>query len=576
MNKRDLTILTLLIMLLLLWPIVGPQLDRQLFPRPEPLPAELPVDDGGLAELEPGVEPEFGPRVEAEPPVMVEAEALEAEDVEPLVEERVTISNDVMRVTLSSLGASVVHAWMDEYREQRIDDGTVVEMDFADRPALVYRGLGGLDDRRSYRMETDPSDRRVVFEAETADGLMLTRSVTLDDSYRLRVVDVFSNRSDRVILLPEHDMQMGTMSESTGGDSRYAVYYMGVDALLHGGEGVQYLGKKLIPKAMKAAGVLEMESRLGKPVEWVAVKNRFFTQILAPENGGNDCLWVATREHLKAKGLQSVSAAVRLPSFQLEPEQAVLRETDYYLGPKKFSMLHQYGRSQVDVMDFGMFAPICKFLLWVLNVIHDKLWPYNYGVAIMLLTIIIRILFWPITHKGTESMRRMQEIQPLMKEIQAKYKDNPQKQQQEMFALYKKHKVNPIGGCLPMVIQIPVFFALFVVLRSAIELRYAEFLWIRDLSEPEHLFASVLPFGGLNILPIVMSVSMIWQQKLMPTTADPRQAKMMQFMPVIMLFVFYGFASGLVLYWTTNQFLMIIQQLLYQRRKAKKEAAAES
>jgi YidC/Oxa1 family membrane protein insertase len=571
MNKRDLTILSLLVMLLLLWPIVGPQIDRQLFPPSEAPPVPERAGEGDLPAPE-----DAGPAVTAAPgeagPVLVEAAAPEL--LEPVVEERVILSNDVLRVTFSSVGASVVHAWMEEYREQRVDDGSVVELDFAERPALTYQGLGGLDDQRAFRTEADPDARRVVFQAETPAGLDLTRTITLDDSYRLRVVDVFSNRADRVVILPEHDMRLGRMSESTGGDSRYSMYYMGVDALLQGGEGVEYLGKKLIPKALKNAGLLEMRNPLGKPVEWVAVKNRFFVQILAPENGGNDCLWEASREHAKSKGLQSVAAAVRLPSFQLEPEQAVLRETHYYIGPKKFSVLHQYGRAQVDVMDFGMFAPICKFLLWVLNLIHDKLWPYNYGVAIMLLTIIIRILFWPITHKGTESMRRMQEIQPLMKEIQGKYKDNPQKQQQEMFALYKKHKVNPVGGCLPMVIQIPVFFALFVVLRSAIELRYAEFLWIRDLSEPEHLFAELLPFGGLNILPVVMSVSMIWQQKLMPTTGDPRQAKMMQFMPVIMLFVFYGFASGLVLYWTTNQFLMIFQQLLYQRRKARKAAVA--
>jgi len=222
-------------------------------------------------------------------------------------------------------------------------------------------------------------------------------------------------------------------------------------------------------------------------------------------------------------------------------------------------------------MEFGMFAPICKFLLWVLNFIHDILWPHNYGVAIILLTVIIRVLFWPITHKGTESMRRMQDIQPLMKEIREKHKDNPQKQQQAMMGLYKEHKVNPIGGCLPMLIQLPVFFALFVVLRSAIELRFASFLWIRDLSEPENLFSNVLPIG-LNILPIIMAVTMVWQQKLTPTTADPRQAKMMQFMPVMMLFLFYTFAAGLVLYWTVSQCLMIVQQMLYQQRKDRKTA----
>jgi YidC/Oxa1 family membrane protein insertase len=166
----------------------------------------------------------------------------------------------------------------------------------------------------------------------------------------------------------------------------------------------------------------------------------------------------------------------------------------------------------------------------------------------------------------------MGEIQPLVKEIQAKYKDNPQKQQQEVMALYKEHKVNPMGGCLPMLVQIPVFIALFVVLRSAIELRFAPFLWIRDLSEPENLLAGMIPVvGSLNILPLVMAGTMFWQQKLTPGAGDPQQQKMMAFMPLLMLVFFYSFASGLVLYWTTNQCLMIAQQLINKRRQARKE-----
>jgi YidC/Oxa1 family membrane protein insertase len=204
-----------------------------------------------------------------------------------------------------------------------------------------------------------------------------------------------------------------------------------------------------------------------------------------------------------------------------------------------------------------------------MNWIYNIPWIHSYGIAIILLTILVRVVFWPITRKSTESMKKMQEIQPLVKAVQAKYKDNTQKQQQEVMALYKEHKVNPLGGCLPMLIQIPVFIALFVVLRSAIELRFAHFLWIRDLSQPENLFPGMLPFGlSLNLLPIFMAGTMFWQQKLTPSaSADPNQQKIMMFMPVMMLVMFYNFAAGLALYWTTQNILMIIQQLMMKKSK---------
>jgi YidC/Oxa1 family membrane protein insertase len=174
-------------------------------------------------------------------------------------------------------------------------------------------------------------------------------------------------------------------------------------------------------------------------------------------------------------------------------------------------------------------------------------------------------------------MKKMQELQPKMKEIQAKYKDNPQRMQQETFALYREHKVNPLSSCLPMLVQIPVFIALFNVLRAAVELRYAPFLWIGDLSEPEALFASWFPFGGLNILPVLMAVTTGLQSALTPSTGDKQQQKMMMFMmPAMMLFMFYNFASALSLYWTVSQGLSILQMWMIRRSVAKKEAEAQS
>jgi YidC/Oxa1 family membrane protein insertase len=164
----------------------------------------------------------------------------------------------------------------------------------------------------------------------------------------------------------------------------------------------------------------------------------------------------------------------------------------------------------------------------------------------------------------------MQELQPKLKEVQAKFKDNPQKMQQETWALYRENKVNPMSSCLPMLIQIPVFIALFTVLRSAVELRYAPFLWIGDLSEPENLFAGVLPLP-LNILPFLMSGTMALQSYLTPSMGDPQQQKMMMIMmPIMMLFMFYSFPSALSLYWTVSQVLSIVQMLMIRRSTAHK------
>jgi len=217
------------------------------------------------------------------------------------------------------------------------------------------------------------------------------------------------------------------------------------------------------------------------------------------------------------------------------------------------------------LMRFGTWRVFCEWLLSLLNIINK--FTHNYGAAIILMTILVRLLLLPITRKSAESMRRMQALQPRLKEIQAQFKDDPQKMQRETMRLYGEHKVNPLSSCLPMFIQLPVFVALFTVLRSAVGLRYAGFLWISDLSAPENLFKDSLGFG-LNILPILMAATMGLQSYLTPSAGDPSQQRMMMiFMPVMMLFMFYSFPSALSLYWTTSQ-LLGIGGLIYQRRKA--------
>jgi len=340
----------------------------------------------------------------------------------------------------------------------------------------------------------------------------------------------------------------------------------------------------------KLQAPLPVEIRVVKSmdIDWMAVKNKFFVQLLAPERSGNGFVMDAARavseketpENARTWAqtavINEVSGGMRFRERTVYPGKSFTRTMSYYVGPKKYSLLEELGNRQDEVMLYAWwewFRWLCKTLLWTLNAIY-KVIP-NYGVAIILLTIIVRIIFWPVTHKGTESMKRMQKIQPLVAGLKEKYKDKPQKLQQETMALYKTHKVNPMAGCLPMVVQMPVFIALFNVLRSAVELRFASFLWVSDLSEPEGLLEGMIPLvGSLNILPLLMTATTVMQQRMTPTSGDPQQQKMMVFMPVFMLFIFYSMPSALVLYWTTSQFLSILQLLRQKGKKACADGAA--
>ena len=248
-----------------------------------------------------------------------------------------------------------------------------------------------------------------------------------------------------------------------------------------------------------------------------------------------------------------------------------------YAGPKAYDQLRELNVGLEHIIDFGLFSIIARPLFWVLKFFYRFLG--NYGWAIVLLTIIVRIPFIPIINKGQKSMRKLQELQPKLAELREKYKKDPQRMQQETMELYKKYKVNPLGGCLPMLLQIPVFFALYKVLMVAIELRGAPFmLWITDLSAPDTLFGHIPAWfpmiGGFAVgpLPLAMGITMVIQQKMTPTSVDPAQNRMMMFMPVVFTFLFLNFASGLVLYWLTNNLLSIAQQFQTNRKLARQQS----
>jgi YidC/Oxa1 family membrane protein insertase len=262
-----------------------------------------------------------------------------------------------------------------------------------------------------------------------------------------------------------------------------------------------------------------------------------------------------------------------MPEVSLEPETQTRYDYQVFFGPKSMKLLNTMGYDLKKAIRFGMFDFIAKPSLGFMKVIYSV--RPNYGVAIIILTLLTKIILWPLGSKSYKSMNAMKRLQPLMTEIREKYKNDKKQMNQEMMGLYKKYKINPMGGCLPMVLQIPVFFALYRMLYQAIELRHAPFLlWINDLSAPDRLFnfSFSIPFMqppfGIPVLTLIMGATMLLQQKMSPPPGDPTQAKMMMFMPIIFTFIFINFSAGLVLYWLVNNVLSIAQQYYIQKKNA--------
>ena len=480
----------------------------------------------------------------------------------PTVPEKVvTLENDDVKLELSSWGAVVKSVTLKKYAKNRgeiSDENPPVAFDFSASP--LGAGTGPIE-----AFEVRSCENGVAVFANAAKS----RKISLGKDYQIVFED---NGIGGAISLGA--MRMGdSKNDLLSVDSWALDAGKGKPGVVHHGDDDSPLKPYLVGGLV--GGCSGSKSAAGMPIKtdvaypgaqtWVAVKNRFFVTALCSSTATNAGFDVSVvRDPTSANYRpESVAANVRLS------DDASARTTTFFVGPKRQSLLWDLGMR--DVMEFGMWRWICYPLVWVLN-LFDSMIP-NYGVAIILLTILVRILFWPLTHKSTVGMKKMQELQPKMKELQKKFKDNPQRLQQETFALYREAKVNPMSSCLPMLVQIPVFIALFNVLRSAVELRYAPFLWIGDLSEPEGLFAAYLPFGGLNILPILMAVSTGLQSAFTPSTGDKSQQRMMMvFMPVMMLVMFYSFPSALSLYWFLSNLFSIVQMWIIRRQTAKEQA----
>jgi YidC/Oxa1 family membrane protein insertase len=322
-----------------------------------------------------------------------------------------------------------------------------------------------------------------------------------------------------------------------------------------------------------SGGFLGLGQRAARPyyqesipgAEWVAVSNQFFTTLMAPLTAKAIGVWGRhfDIERGPDQKLLGIEGALGMPAFELQPGQTYTARFEIYAGPKLYHRLAQLSHNEAEVMDFGMFKVVCQFLLNFMNLLHS--WLHDYGLAILALTTIIKLTLWPIQNKANRSMRQMAALSPKVQELRDKYKDDPTRMNQEMMKLYKQYGINPVGGCLPMMIQIPIFFGLFKMLGQAVELRNAKFLWVKDLSQPDTIAHLPLLGWPINIIPLCMAATQIWLMAMTPKTGDPTQRRVMMFTPLIFLFICYNFAAALALYYTAQNLFSILQ--FYQNKR---------
>jgi YidC/Oxa1 family membrane protein insertase len=393
----------------------------------------------------------------------------------------------------------------------------------------------------------------IVFRGRLRDGLAIIKRYRFyGDEYRVDLnVELINGGTTPVN--PETTL---TWCGLVGRSGRYT--FAGPSVLA--GNAVERLKVKEIRKGM----------RFTNDVKWMADEENYFVSLIAPQNIGN--VRVEVRERQGAETAEGVGFENRM-TFSgkgVAPGEKVGSSFLIYVGPKLPELLKTLNVEAEKAVNFGKYlGSIEKILLRFLEFAYDM--TGNYGVAIIILSVVLKVIFWPLSRKSYRSMQEMQRVQPEMKMLQEKYKDDRQRLNQEMMALYKRRKVNPVGGCLPMLIQFPFLIALYKALPLSFNLRHAPFvLWIQDLSAADTFFVDqlALPLLGntpVGPLPLLMGVSMLIQQKMSPTMGDPRQARMMMIMPIMFIFIFLSFPSGLVLYWFVQNLLSIGEQYLTRR-----------
>lgn len=476
----------------------------------------------------------------------------------------ITVNTPLYSVKISEKGAEFRNLILKEYKQSVATGAPLYEMISADMNAGTVRlgfdrnSLDGLEqavflaDLESDGVDIQEKPREVSFFWKSPQGFVIKKTFTFaPETYLIGLSVTLANDSSQTF---QDSLFLSLLQPVALKGSQLG--FEGPSALLN--NSVEQVKTKKIKDQNVYPGKLK----------WLAIQDRYFMSAIIPDQPDEASMRLFLKDNnvLENQYLQAESV--------INPGSQLVFKYNLFFGPKSLSVLKKIDYDLNKAVNFGMFDFLAKPLVWLMNFLYEHFIP-NYGVAIIILTIITKIILWPLGTKSYKSMAEMKKIQPLMADIREKYGSDKKKMNEAMMALYKTYKVNPMGGCLPMVVQIPVFFALYRMLYEAIELRHAPFIgWINDLAAPDRLlsFDFSIPFMqppyGIPVLTIIMGATMLVQQKMSPPPGDPVQAKMMMLMPIIFTVIFINFSSGLVLYWLVNNILSIAQQYYVSKKAA--------
>ena len=510
-------------------------------------------------------------------------------------EELLVVSNDTARYTFTSHGGGLKLVELLKYPDsvargskQGTTSNRVAALNAqSSMPVLALTGSEALVGDGVFKLSrfsgnwpdgTNNKTRAVAgirAEKLLGNGLFLVKEFVLSSNYLVNIRARFENQSAQTLALPPQQWIVGNATPLNAQDDEQAVgFHWWNGSKFKGATQAQFSkgGFACIP------GTPLTEHRPEETnIVWATIHNQFFVLALMPQAPATelyarklDLPPPTIEERIADPSVRPKQFAFQVSITQsatnLPPNQALERQFTIYAGPKEYRTLERIGADLKNdleqVMEFGFFGFFSKMLLLSMNGLNAL--GLSYGMAIIAITVIIKLLFWPLTQASTRSMKRMQALQPQMKAIQEKFKDDPAKMNKKTMEFMKEHKVSPLGGCLPLVLQVPVFIGFFQMVRSAIELRGASFLWAYDLSRPDTIF--VIPGMGFNVnpLPLLMGGTMLWQASLTPPSPgmDPGQQKIMKYFPLIFLFMLYNYSAGLTLYWTVQNLLSIAQMKL--------------
>lgn len=581
MDRKSVIIFALSFVVLLGW---GPFVNTVLYPVDErKIVNPTNTVDGAQIEVvtgqtEEGSQTEAGEGIEVMAPSVAEATPIIAPPAVAIEDNSILLENDLARYRFGNVNGGIDRVDLKRYpNDTSCSDEEIAgedEVSFAQlnpwsSTSILSLRMGDSNPTQGYEIQEKDGGVSMVLALE--GGLRIEKVFELGTNYLVKAKTKITNTSDTALNVPSQYWSVGTatpLAPEDNGILMGMMYYNGSD--------IERVKESWFANRTLGCfpGTPRQKFSYGDtPINWGSVDNQFFTVALIPKDAANEI--VAQQPALKFDAdleqpftiQKGFHAEMGFEGQVLPPNESIEREFDIFAGPKEYNTLARlsssFGNELDGIMDFGgFFGFFAKALLLSMNGLNGL--GLSYGFSIVVITFIIKLLFWPLTQASTRSMKRMAALQPQMKEIQEKYKEDPQKMNRKLMEFMRENRVSPLGGCLPILLQLPVFFGFYTMLQSAIELRGASFLWTCDLSKPDTLF--IIPGLGVpfNLWPILMGAAQLWQTSMTPPSPgmDPAQQKIMKYMPLMFVFILYNFSAGLALYWTVQNLLSIVQMKL--------------